>query len=375
MSRSPLSVPTTMNSRTHQHTHRSRGQDSIFTQLANKCNLDHATDGLLIIPYGVLVAFLAIALMWWSDDRYETTYGMSEPMTTITLMNSNRSVSEEQQKEAARELRAFLSENDISMIKVSEGDGSPNLVVFDPDHRVEWTGPLGAAVSSTEDPVPGVYTIKGSYSDRMWVSSEQAPLAPQGLDVLGSIAVPDLTPSNSNLQFVEVPGVEPLGTGKMYLGTTNPDAVAHIVELTEAQGVHLQSINQQEPLLISLAYNSPVAIAAIFTFLGLTCVIASLILRLPERREEVRLRVLVGATRPVLVRHRALRELIPTIAGTTIGSGIALATTSLIALSTPGGREFVALTVGALGGGIIMWMARQATFVLVLSSYLGRSAS
>ena len=292
MSHSSLSTPIATSLRDRHHVHWSRDHyPTLFTSLADKF-FDNPTDELLIIPYGALVAFLAIALMWWSDDRYETTYGMSGQVTTITLMNSGRSLTGEQQETAARNLRTFLSENDVSMI-----------------------------------------------------------------------------------QFVEVPGVEPLGTGKMYLGTTNPDTVAHIVELVEAQGPHLQSINQQEPLPLSLAYNAPVAIATVFTSLGLTCVIASLVLKLPERRDEIRLRALVGATRSELVRDHASRELIPNLAGTTIGSGIALTTTSLIAMSTPGSRELIVLTTGALGGGIIMWAVRQATFAFALPSHLRQSTS
>lgn len=171
--------------------------------------------------------------MWWTDNRSEITYGMSGPMTTITMMNGTRSATAEQKAQAARDLRAFLSENDISMIKVSNGDSSPDLVVFDPNHRIGWMKPLNAA-SSTADPEPGVYTIKGSYSDKTWISSGQAPLAPQGLDVLGSIEVPGLTPSNSNLQFVEVLGAAPFDTGELHLGTTDPDTLARIVELMEA---------------------------------------------------------------------------------------------------------------------------------------------
>ena len=115
----------------------------------------------MAVPYGVLAAFLAIAFMWWTDNRSEITYGMSGPMTTITMMNGTRSATAEQKAQAARDLRAFLSENDISMIKVSNGDSSPDLVVFDPNHRIGWMKPLNAA-SSTADPEPGVYTIKGA---------------------------------------------------------------------------------------------------------------------------------------------------------------------------------------------------------------------
>lgn len=367
-----MSIATPANRR---HKHRQRTQDRnnhIVSPI--EFTYDLPIDGLLAVAYGILVAFLAIALMWWTDNRSEITYGMSGPMTTITLMNSGRSVTEEQQTDAARELRTFLSENDISMIKVSNGDGPPALVVFDPGHKIGWTNSLDAA-SSTVDPEPGVYTITGSYSDRTWASSGRAPLVPQGLDVLGSVEVSGLTPSNSNLQFVETPGAAPFGTGTMYLGTTDPDAVARIVELVEAQGSRLQSVKQQPPLLTSLVHDAPVAISTIFASLGLVCVMASLVLRLPEQREEIRLRALVGATGLELVRDHASRELVPALAGTMIGSGVALATTSLISVSAPGNRELVVVMLGALTGGTVMWIARQATFALVLPSYLKRVVS
>lgn len=328
----------------------------------------------MAVPYGVLVAFLAIAFMWWTDNRSEITYGMSGPMTTITMMNGTRSATAEQKAQAARDLRAFLSENDISMIKVSNGDSSPDLVVFDPTHRIGWMKPLNAA-SSTADPEPGVYTIKGSYSDKTWISSGQAPLAPQGLDVLGSIEVPGLTPSNSNLQFVEVLGAAPFDTGELHLGTTDPDTLARIVELMEAQGLRPQSTKQQEPLLISLIYDAPVATSTLFILLSIVCVMGTVVLRLPEQSEEIRLRVLVGATKLKIIRDRARRELVPVLAGTAIGSGVALMTTSLIATSAPGSREFTILTLGALIGGIVMWVIRQATFALILSSHLKRASS
>ena len=293
-------------------------------------------------------------------------------MTTITLGGSNLST-EEQEIEAARELRAFLAEKDVSMIKVSEGDAPPTLVVFDPGRRIGWTAQLGDA-GSTGDPEPGAYTISGSYSDRTWASSGQAPLAPPGIaedDMLGSVEIPGMTSSNSNLQFVEALGAGPLGTGSLRLGTTDPATVSRAVELVKASGLQVRG-TRQEPLLISLIYDTTVAVSALFVLLALACTMASLVLRLPERREETRLRLLVGATGPTLVRDRARRELVPVVVGTAAGSGIALAATSLTAASAPGAREAVATALGALAGGALMWLARQATFAAVLPSFLKR---
>ena len=121
--------------------HRRRSDDSRLARLAREFSSGHSTGGLLAVPYGILVAFLAIALMWWTDNRSEITYGMSGPMTTITTMNSTRSATEEQKAQAARELRTFLSENDSSSFMVSKGDCPPVLGVFDPNHRSDGRSP------------------------------------------------------------------------------------------------------------------------------------------------------------------------------------------------------------------------------------------
>jgi len=359
-----------------QHRDHRKFLPKLFPSVSERLASDSASGGLPAVPYGVLIAFLAIALMWWADSRSTITYGMDGPMTTIRLEGSNAST-EDQMIESARELRAFLAEKNVSMIKVSEGDAPPTLVVFDPGRRIGWTAQLDDA-GSTGDPEPGVYTISGSYSDRTWASSGQAPLAPPGIagvDMLGSVEIPGMTPSNSNLQFVEVLGAAPFDTGELHLGTTDPDALARIVELVEAQGLRPQSTKQQEPLLISLIYDAPVATSTLFILLSIVCVMGSVVLRLPEQSEEIRLRVLVGATEIKIIRDRARRELVPVLAGTAIGSGVALVTTSLIATSAPGSREFTVLTLGALIGGIVMWVIRQATFALVLLSHLKRASS
>ena len=109
--------------------------------------------------------------------------------------------------------------------------------------------------------------------------------------------------------------------------------------------------------------------------LMMVCVMGSVFRRLPEQSGEIQLRVLGGATEIKIIRDRARRELVPVLAGTAIGSGVALVTTSLIATSAPGSREFTVLTLGALIGGIVMWVIRQATFALVLLSHLKRASS
>ena len=127
-----------------QHRDHRKFRPRLLSSASGRLASDSDSGGLLAVPYGVLIAFLAIALLWWADSRSTITYGMDGPMTTITLGGNNLST-EEQEIEAARELRAFLAEKDVSMIKVSEGDAPPTLVVFDPGRRIGWTAQLDDA--------------------------------------------------------------------------------------------------------------------------------------------------------------------------------------------------------------------------------------
>lgn len=307
------------------------------------------------------MAFLALALMWWVESESTDSYGMTGRTTTITLVDdaevgADERPTPEKQIEAARDLRSFLEEQRVSMVKVSEGDSAPTLVVLDPDHELGWTEPLDTAESDS-----GLYTISGSYSDRLRSTTGRTPLAPEGATVLGGVEVPGTTPSNSNLQFVEVLGNSPVGPGTLLLGTTDPDTVSHAVDLLEASGV--QAVNpQRPPLLLSLARDAAVSIAAVFVLVGIVCSMASVALRLPERHDELRLRLLVGATGSALVREHARDELAPTLVGTTLGAGAAVVLTSLIAGSPPDGRELGVVGAGALGGTFVVWLARQAAF-------------
>ena len=170
----------------------------------------------------MLIAFLALAVLWWGQTRSTVTYGMPGPTTTLTLSSSARSATEEQQLTAARRLRALLTEEGVSTVKTSQGDGDPILVVLDPKQRIDWAGPLNT------DSRHGLFVIRGTYSGTVWRARGQAPLAPAGRTVLGTVSVPGVTPSTSSLQFVEPLGNAPLGTGQMLLGTTDPALIARV---------------------------------------------------------------------------------------------------------------------------------------------------
>lgn len=303
----------------------------------------------------MVVAFLVLALLWWGQARSTMTYGMPEPTTSLTLSSSARSATEDQQVTAARRLRTLLTQEGVSMVKTSQGDGDPVLVVLDPKQRIGWTGPLNT------DSRSGVFVIRRTYSSTAWSTRGQAPLAPAGLAVLDTVSVPGVTPSTSSLQFVELLGNAPLGTGQLLLGTTDPALIARVTSLLEESGLAVES-TQQQPALVSLVRDSTVATAALFAGLGIVCTVMSLALSLPEQRGEIRLRRLVGATGAALVLERSGQELLPVIAGTAAGALGAGAAAALVAATPPSPPEMEVLATGALVGGAVLWMARQLTF-------------
>ena len=307
----------------------------------------------------MLIAFLALAVLWWGQTRSTVTYGMPGPTTTLTLSSSARSATEEQQLTAARRLRALLTEEGVSTVKTSQGDGDPILVVLDPKQHIDWAGPLNT------DSRHGLFVIRGTYSGTVWRARGQAPLAPAGRTVLGTVSVPGVTPSTSSLQFVEPLGNAPLGTGQLLLGTTDPVLIARVGSVLEESGLTVESTRRQ-PALVSLVRDSTVAMAALFAALGIVCAVMSLALSLPEQREEIRLRRMVGATEAALVRERCGRELLRVIAGTAVGVLGAGAATALVAQAPPALPELEVLAVGAVVGGAVLWMARRVTFAIWL---------
>ena len=324
--------------------------------------LPHASrsaGGALSVVYGMLVAFLALAALWWGQTRSTETYGIPGPTTTLTLSSSARSATEEQQLTAARQLRALLTQEGVSMVKASQGDGDPILVVLDPKQRIDWTGPLNT------DSCSGLFAIRGTYSSTVWRTRGQAPLAPAGRTVLGTVSIPGVTPSTSSLQFVEPLGSAPLGTGQLLLGTTDPALIARVSSVLEESGLTVES-TQRQPALVSLVRDTTVATAALFAVLGIVCTVMSLALSLPEQRGEIRLRRMVGATEAALVRERCGRELLRVIAGTAAGALGAGAAAALVAQAPLSPPELGVLVVGAVVGGAVLWMARLLTFAIWL---------
>ena len=314
--------------------------------------------------YGILVAFLVYSLIWWAEARETQTYGMKNTATSITLVSTRPEESKEKQIEVAKELRTFLKSKKVGLIKQSEGDGPPSIIVFDPDKQLPWAAPLSS--NGTTD--KSIFAISGSYSANTWIASKTSPLAPPETEVRGIISVPGVS-STSNLQFVERLGTRPLGTGTIQLGTTDTTIVAHAVEIMEKSGPEAVNI-QQPPVVISLLRNAEIGVSGLFIMSGMTCIIALTALRASERKPENLLRMRVGATLRRLIIEQSLRNLPPILIGTTAGIGVATATTSVIAGSSPPMDEITILALGALAGTVIIWLLTTITLKVAWSRNL-----
>lgn len=314
--------------------------------------------------YGTLVAFLVYSLIWWAEARETQTYGMKNTTTSITLVSTRPEESKEKQIEVAKELRTFLKSKKVGLVKQSEGDGPPSIIVFDPDNQFPWAAPLSSKGTTDKS----IFAISGSYSAKTWIASKTTPLAPPETEVSGTISVPGLS-STSNLQFVEQLGTEPLGTGTIQLGTTDTTIVDHAVEIMEKSGPEVVNV-QQPPIIISLLRNAEIGISGLFIISGMTCITALTALKAPERKPENLLRMRVGATHRKLVIEQSLRNLPPILVGTTAGIGVATATTSIIAGSSPPMDEITMLALGALAGVVVIWLLTTITLWVTWSRNL-----
>ena len=190
---------------------------------------------------------------------------MKNTATSITLVSTRPEESKEKQIEVAKELRTFLKSKKVGLVKQSEGDGPPSIIVFDPDNQFPWAAPLSSKGTTDKS----IFAISGSYSAKTWIASKTTPLAPPETEVSGTISVPGLS-STSNLQFVEQLGTEPLGTGTIQLGTTDTTIVDHAVEIMEKSGPEVVNV-QQPPIIISLLRNAEIGISGLFIISGMTC--------------------------------------------------------------------------------------------------------
>ena len=311
--------------------------------------------------YGTLVAFLVYSLIWWAEARETQTYGMKNTATSITLVSTRPEESKEKQIEVAKELRTFLKSKKVGLVKQSEGDGPPSIIVFDPDNQFPWAAPLSS--NGTTD--KSIFAIS---SAKTWIASKTTPLAPPETEVSGTISVPGLS-STSNLQFVEQLGTEPLGTGTIQLGTTDTTIVDRAVEIMERSGPEAVNI-QQPPIIVSLLRNAEIGISGLFIMSGMTCITALTALKAPERKPENLLRMRVGATHRKLIIEQSLRNLPPILVGTTAGIGVATATTSIIAGSSPPMDEITMLALGALAGIVVIWLLTTITLRVTWSRNL-----
>ncbi len=243
---------------------------------------------------GVLVVFLVWSVQWALESRRQVTFDMPGEVTTFTLYEGNQEIDAADARAAGQELRRYLTDQGISLIMASRGDGAPSMTVFDPARRLSWFSAAADATGSAS----GVYLFQGSYSARRWVASSVTPLLPEGATVAGVVAPPT---DVGSLQYV-MPLAEVFPQGVYVLGGASSADATQLQSLLGRQGLEVRSAMQM-PLVAYLLNDALVVATALFLIVGYVCAAAYWSLLLSGRTRELVIRCCHRARLLTLVRR------------------------------------------------------------------------
>ncbi|MGH8887746.1 MAG: hypothetical protein ACRDYX_21770 [Egibacteraceae bacterium] len=302
---------------------------------------------------GVLVAFLVWSVQWALEDRRQVTFDMPGEVTTLKLYEGNQKIDAADAHAAGQELRRYLTDRGISLIVASAGDGSPQMIVFDPARRLSWFTPAADETGSAA----GIYLFEGSYSARRWIASSVTPLLPEGATVAGVVAPPT---DVGDLQYV-MPLAEVFPPDVYVLGGASSADATQLQSLLRRQGLEVQSA-MQIPLVAYLLNDPPVVAAALFLLLGYVCAAAYWSLLLGGTRELV-IRRRHGARLSTLVRRWFASGLPAMLLGLIAGVSVSGVAVRVVGRQPLTGAQHVTLAQAA-GVGLfatsLVWLATVA---------------
>ncbi|MGH8901110.1 MAG: hypothetical protein ACRDYA_05365 [Egibacteraceae bacterium] len=303
---------------------------------------------------GVLVAFLVWSVQWALEDRRQVTFDMPGEVTTLELYEGNQEIDAADAHAAGQELRRYLTDQGISLIVASSGDGSPQMTVFDPARRLSWFTPAADETGSAA----GIYLFEGSYSALRWIASSVTPLLPEGTTVAGVVAPPT---DVGDLQYV-MPLAEVFPPGAYVLGGASSADATQLQSLLRRQGLEAQSA-MQIPLVAYLLNDPPVVATALFLLLGYVCAAAYWSLLLGGRTRELVIRRRHGARLSTLVRRWFASGLPAMLLGLIAGVSVSGVVVRGVGREPLTGAQYVTLAQAA-GVGLfatsLVWLATVA---------------
>lgn len=294
---------------------------------------------------GVLTAFMVWSIQWVLESRKEVTFDMPGDVTVLNLGGGPQIVPVADAASAQEELKAYLRDRSLALVVSSNGEGRPEVLVYDPQGLLSWFPRASREDMSTT--MSGAYLFKGTYSERRWSESTATPFLPKGVAVEGVIDVPSRAGILGTLQYARVIGQDPLPPASYTINTIDPDQVRHVLDLLHRIGLAAQGA-KRIPLLGSLILNPLFIVTGLFLVLGHVCAVLYWALYLHGRAYEFGVRSRHGARPMGLVRENLAGGLPGLVAGSVVGvilSGVLVAAIGHAPLAS---GNFQTLAVGAL---------------------------
>jgi len=294
---------------------------------------------------GLLVAFFIWAIYWAVGDFREATYGMPGGGTWMPMYEGQRIVSDAEVSDAQGRLVDFLRDNEVSLVVASDGDGFPQLTVFDEARHMSWATPLAALKPGDGS----VFLVADTYSARRWEDSRVKLLLPPGVSVAGVLSVPS---SGGDLQFVQPLPAKGMYPGKYLFSTTDETTLRELRELLAEQGLEAQGV-QQVPWATLITHNPLVAITALFVLLGSGSAVAQWSVGVGSRARELTIRRRHGARLVAVVMQWFRRGLPPIAIGVAVGVAGSGAVVALVGRRSLDATQYQALAL-SVGAGLVL---------------------
>ncbi len=312
---------------------------------------------------GVLTAFMVWSLQWVLESRKEVTFDMPGDVTVLDMGGGPQIVTAADAAAAQVELKAYLRDQSLALVAASNGEGRPEVLVYDPQGLLSWF-----PRASREDMLTstsGAYLFKETYSERRWLESAATPLLPEGVVVEGVLDVPSRAGILGTLQYARVIGKDPLPPASYTINTIDPAQVRHILEFLHRIGLAAHGA-QRIPLLGYGILNPLFIVTALFLVLGHVCAVLYWALYLHGRAYEFGVRSRHGARPMRLVRENLAGGLPGLVAGSVVGvilSGVLVAAISRAPLAS---GNFQTLAAGALVAVAVATVTWSTTLYVVI---------
>lgn len=300
---------------------------------SNRKTLALTLSASLLLPLflAVLVEFCCWSVL--NEVMYERSshFGMTSPMTVITSMDASKeSKTASHVSTSAKTLRSYLREKSVSAVIYPADNGYPGLQYYSPSSNVSsdnvtisWTYNLPLRCRE----IHHACLIEGSWSQSTFThrgSDKTAlPLVDPSLSIAGTCEISDIL--TGDIQYVTPLGSVPLVAGTAIVGTTNPGAIRHIIQLLSSAGEEVQSVQSINKESIDLLQDSSVVMSGLLLLCGAFCAMECWFVLMSEQGHSFTIRRLFGARTSQIVGQFLQNEVPHILLSTLCGSVLPLA--------------------------------------------------